>query len=88
MALVETGVARIREAAAKLPPESAEKPDSAIDAGIRKTAINHPVGDDPVTVTTELVARVDELLAPPKPAPTPEAKQPAKQPAETKPATA
>jgi hypothetical protein len=67
MALVNISSRRIREAAAKLPTPTKDKPDSAIDAGIRKSAESHAVGDETVVGSSQLLERIDELLAEPAP---------------------
>lgn len=67
MALVEISTRRIRDAAAKLPAPTKEKPDSAIDAGIRKTAESHPEGNETVVGSSQLLERIDQLLAEPAP---------------------
>lgn len=72
MALVVIRAGRIVEAAAKLPKPTKEKPDSAVDAGIRKTGEAHQGDNSEVTVSDVTARRVDELLAPPA-----EVKQPA-----------
>jgi hypothetical protein len=84
MSLVEYPAAKIREAAAKLPEPNPEKPDSAIDAGIRASAKNNLEGGK-LTVPSQLAERCDELLAPP---PTPEPKAAAKPAAKPEPVSA
>ena len=61
MALVEIETRRIREAAAKLPAPTKEKPDSAIDAGIRKSADAHATDNGTVVGTSQMLERIDEL---------------------------
>lgn len=73
--LVEIKTPRIRDAAAKLPQPNAEgkleKHDSAIDAGIRKSAESHFVGNQTVIGTSQMLARIDALLGPEVSAETP-----------------
>jgi hypothetical protein len=72
MGLLEISTRRIREAAAKLPKPGAdgklEKPDSAIDAGLRKSAESHATGDEIIIGTSQLLDRINELAPEPKPA--------------------
>ncbi len=83
--LVEIKASRIREAAAKLPPLDPKQPESAIDAGIRRSAANHPDSNETLNAPSEMATRIDELLAPPKSAATPPAAtKPAPVSAETK----
>jgi hypothetical protein len=74
MSLVEIRAGRLVEAAAKLPTPTKEKPDSAIDAGIRKSGEAHAGDNSLVTVSDVTAARVEELLAP-APAPKETAKE-------------
>lgn len=68
MPLVNIQTRRIREAAAKLPKPDAdgklEKPDSAIDAGLRKSAESHVEGNETVVGPSQLAERIDELIGP------------------------